>query len=263
MHEFFCPQCKNLLSKKTDNNTEYLFCDSCNRKYSIQQGIPIFGKELPKVTEEYWESRDDTKIVETRLVEFLPADRRFDKILDLGCGDGRSTLPISELGNVVYGLDSSWMQLVHLHAKNQKSIVPINGDAKQLPFPDDYFDLIISLSVVEHIPKNDLPTIFAEAYRTLKSDGLFLVRNDAWFYRVLEVLRIRPSMFGVIPDATHINMMTGGTFAHRLRTANFKIIQEDHFPFYRYEKKHGIKFPRFLKRIFATHSNFICTPIKD
>jgi hypothetical protein len=57
-------------------------------------------------------------------------------------------------------------------------------------------------------------------------------------------------------------MMTPKKFEESLKKAKFEIIKEDHFPFYRYQKKLKIQFPKFIARNFATHSNFICRPIK-
>jgi ubiquinone/menaquinone biosynthesis C-methylase UbiE len=71
--------------------------------------------------------------------------------------------------------------LKQLQRRKIRNLIPVNGDAKELPFPDFFFDLVISISMVEHIPYNDLLRVFSEIRRVLKPYGLFLVRNDAWF----------------------------------------------------------------------------------
>ena len=207
------------------------------------------------------EQKENLLLIEPFLAEFI-SFRKYERILDLGCGDGRAAAAISNLGTQIYCLDSSLNMLKNLQRRKIKNLIPINGDAKELPFPDSFFDLVISISMVEHIPYNDLLKVFSEVRRVLKPDGLFLVRNDAWFYGVLEKFRILPGQFGRKPDPTHINMMTAKKFEILLRKAKFEILREDHFPFYRYQKKLKIKFPKFITRVFATHSNFICKPIK-
>jgi len=209
----------------------------------------------------YWETRPDTQLVEPYLLEFLP-QRKYSKILDVGCGDGRSTIPLTKIAETVYGIDSSKKQIEYLKSKHIKNIIAEVGDINHLPFEHNFFDLVISLSVVEHIPRNELAQVFSEVKRVLKPNGIFMVRNDAWFYHILEQLRIRPGMIGLKPDPTHITMMRGNEFAKRLTDAGFVIIHEDHFPFYRYEKKWGIKFPKWFARIFATHSNIIAEPLR-
>jgi len=253
----FCLKCKIELNQKR----EILICPKCGRKYNYINGIAIFEKTIPKFIEEYWEEKEGSLGIEQYLAEFL-SFRKYKRILDLGCGDGRATAAIWDLGEQIYCLDSSLNMLKQLQRRKIKNLILINGDAKELPFPDSFFDLIISISMVEHIPYNDLLKVFFEVRRVLKPDGLFLVRNDAWFYGILEKLRILPGQFGRKPDPTHINMMTPQKFETTLKKAKFEIIKEDHFPFYRYQKKWKIQFPKFIVRTFATHSNFICKSIK-
>lgn len=257
-HSYFCPACKKVL----DNQRETLACFPCGASYEIKNSVAIFEKNISKKTEEYWDAAAYTNLIEPYLVEFFPKGKIFDQMLDLGCGDGRSTVPLLGISNHIYGIDSSYHYMLDLARRSFGTVTLVNGDAKNLPFPNDFFDAAVSLSVVEHIAYRDMQAVFTEVWRVLKPNALFLVRNDAWFYSVLEHMRIRPGRLGMKPDVTHINMMTGYSFARALRQAGFKIIQEDHFPFYRFEKKYGIRVPNWLGRIFATHSNFMCVPNK-
>ncbi len=257
-HSYFCPACKKVL----DHQRETLACFPCGASYEIKNSVAIFEKNISKKTEEYWDAAAYTNLIEPYLVEFFPKGKIFDQMLDLGCGDGRSTVPLLGISNHIYGIDSSYHYMLDLARRSFGTVTLVNGDAKNLPFPNDFFDAAVSLSVVEHIAYRDMQAVFTEVWRVLKPNALFLVRNDAWFYSVLEHMRIRPGRLGMKPDVTHINMMTGYSFARALRQAGFKIIQEDHFPFYRFEKKYGIRVPNWLGRIFATHSNFMCVPNK-
>lgn len=45
-------------------------------------------------------------------------------------------------------------------------------------FPDSYFDLVVSLSVIEH--EVDLNAFFKEAYRILKNGGVLFLTTDYW-----------------------------------------------------------------------------------
>ena len=260
--KYFCPECKKEL--KQDNNK--IICFNCQNEYKITNGIAVYGKDISETMEKYWENYDfKADLIENCLEEFIPKNKKYKNILDLGCGDGRGTVAISHLGAKIFCLDTSFNLLKILKLRNLPNIIPINGDGKKLPFPDNYFDLIISISTVEHINYKDLSYVFDEVCRVLKKDGLFLVRNDAWFYGVLEKLRILPGKkkFTTKPDLTHINMMTPWKFKKALKNSNLKIIQEDYFPFYRYQKNiKRLFFPKFLVSIFATHANLICKPIK-
>jgi SAM-dependent methyltransferase len=258
---FFCAHCKDAL-QKTKEGSQQLVCPTCSHVYDYKNSIAVFEVNISKNTEVYWESVAPCTSLEQYLLEFIPQDREYRYSLDLGSGEGRATEVIAPIVEKVVGLDTSYNSLTRLVQRNISNVVAIKADAKNLPFPADFFDLVISLSVVEHIPYSDLATVFSEVHRTLAPNGLFVVRNDGWFYGVLEKMRIRPGQFGRTPDSTHVNMMTGRRFAAALTRAGFVILREDHFPFFRYEKKLGVRAPRFIARLFATHSNFVCTPIK-
>ena len=262
---FFCLNCKKELKLINNCDLSILRCDFCDISFLYKNGIAVFETNLPKVIEDFWENYfeiNKERSVELYLKEFFNKKDFFPKMLDLGCGDGRSAEAINTIADTLFCLDSSFSCLSKLKQRNLKNIVAIQGDGKNIPFPDNFFDGIISLSVVEHIPRENLSDFFKEVHRVLKKDGIFLVRNDAWFYGILEKLRILPNQCGKVPDVTHVSMMTGGTLCKELKKANFEIIKEDHFPFYRFEKKYNIKIPRFVARFFSTHSNFICKPIK-
>lgn len=50
------------------------------------------------------------------------------------------------------------------------------GDiTKNLPFEDNYFDIIIAVAVLEHILEKDLNKLLKEFNRVLKKNGLFIV----------------------------------------------------------------------------------------
>ena len=100
------------------------------------------------------------------------------KVLDLGCGLGRHTVYFASLGYEVSAMDISeeavkgtkkWLQEEQLEAKVE------SGKMTNLPYPDDYFDLVIAFNVIYHAFKHDVIKTIDEITRTLKKDGyLFL-----------------------------------------------------------------------------------------
>ena len=56
--------------------------------------------------------------------------------------------------------------------RNVKKIV---GEAEDLPFGDNSFDIVIATFLIVHL--KDLERFFDEVYRVLKPGGLFLVTN--------------------------------------------------------------------------------------
>ena len=107
----------------------------------------------------------------------LACESKNNKILDLGTGCGILLPSLSQYGEV-YGLDYSKKyldkakQLCENHNLNvDLSRVNINED--KLPYQDNFFDVIISLSVLEHI--KDLDIALKKVYRILKKEGIFIV----------------------------------------------------------------------------------------
>jgi ubiquinone/menaquinone biosynthesis C-methylase UbiE len=117
---------------------------------------------------------------------FTQAERDFlfgkvhadQRVLDMGCGTGRFTVPMAERGAIVTGLDISPAMLGiagrklaerHLHADL------LEGDMSDLPFPDSSFDVVTSMLALMHIPLDDRPAVFGEVRRVLRPGGCMLL----------------------------------------------------------------------------------------
>ena len=80
------------------------------------------------------------------------------KILDIGCGGGLISEPMSRLGANVTGIDASDknIQVAKLHAKkNNLNINYLNTRPEKLKLQNE-FDIILNLEVVEHVEDLDL-----------------------------------------------------------------------------------------------------------
>ena len=66
-----------------------------------------------------------------------------------------------------------------------KSVYLVNGNACQLPFPKNCFDLVWSVGVFQHIPDFDIA--IKETYRVLKKNGIFInySYNNAFFTKLI------------------------------------------------------------------------------
>jgi 2-polyprenyl-3-methyl-5-hydroxy-6-metoxy-1,4-benzoquinol methylase len=56
----------------------------------------------------------------------------------------------------------------------------IQEDVSILNLPDNYFDVITNISVLEHIPFNKMPIILKNIHSKLKQDGVFICTLDAY-----------------------------------------------------------------------------------
>jgi len=51
------------------------------------------------------------------------------------------------------------------------------GDARSLPFPDDYFDVLYNSYMMDLIPTGEVPVVLREYQRVLKKDGMLILVN--------------------------------------------------------------------------------------
>ncbi len=121
-----------------------------------------------------------------RVMDALVIDRD-DRILDLGCGHGRSLTELAtraRMGRVV-GADSSELMVEIAVQRNRALIEAARVDVvlatvESLPFPDDVFDKVLCVHVLYFW--NDLDVSLREIARVLKPGGrlglLFRTKAD-------------------------------------------------------------------------------------
>lgn len=94
------------------------------------------------------------------------------KILDLCCGAGQTTKFLVKYSDNVIGLDLSPVALSKAQ-KNVPSANYIEGFAQNLPFDNNYFDIIHTSVALHEMTTSELEQIFQEVYRVLKPQGIF------------------------------------------------------------------------------------------
>src|SRR5919109_317642 len=105
-----------------------------------------------------------------------------ERVLDLGSGAGTDSLVaaqmVGEQGQVT-GIDMTPAMLEKARAAAAElgvtNVEFVEGEAEQLPFPDESFDVVISNGVIDLIPDKD--AVFAELHRVLVPDGRLLERH--------------------------------------------------------------------------------------
>jgi SAM-dependent methyltransferase len=106
---------------------------------------------------------------------FPPADRPLD-VLDFGCGTGAFLEHLERFGTVS-AVDADPSAVSFCHARGRRE-VQVAQPGAPLPFPDDAFDLVTSLDVIEHI--DDDVAALAELRRVLRPGGSLLVAVPAY-----------------------------------------------------------------------------------
>ncbi len=120
-----------------------------------------------------------------RFFKYLKKEEKVEltglNILDLGCGTGRNSNYLGELGNTVVGVDIAKIAIDI--AKSRASEMQLNnvsyvvGDiGAGYLFTDNYFDLILDITSSNSLNEKERDIYVKEVYRTLKKDGYFFVR---------------------------------------------------------------------------------------
>ena len=85
---------------------------------------------------------------EYRLLHKLLAPSPGESLLDVGCGTGYFTRRFARSGSAVTGIDASPAMLSIAQAQTVAAERYLTGDARALPFPDQAFDLSISVTAL-------------------------------------------------------------------------------------------------------------------
>ena len=99
-----------------------------------------------------------------------------DKIvLDAPCGVGWGT-SLLKSAHKIYGVDISEEAICYARKHFKKDNIEYKiGDMAELPFKNDFFDVVICLEGFEHVPRNIGMKFLDEAIRVLKKKGLIIM----------------------------------------------------------------------------------------
>jgi tRNA (uracil-5-)-methyltransferase TRM9 len=117
-----------------------------------------------------------------------------EKILDLGCGNGRWYKVFKEKKVNYFGVDNS-EKLIEIAKENFPDAKFFVGNALNLPFQDDFFDKVYSIALLHHIPSEDFRIkVLKEAKRVLRPGGILTL--TCWrIHRLREILAFLKYMF--------------------------------------------------------------------
>lgn len=176
---------------------------------------------------------------------FNPAD--YKNALDVGCGTGNIASKLTRLGIPnIYGLDLS-NNMLKVAQKNDTKITYVHGDSENLPFQDNFFDLIIYNSSLHHFPS--YVKSLEESCRVLRDGGeIFLLceKNKSGIEKMESELGIYPG-----DDGTDIHRFSPGDFedfanSHKINKIN--IVMTDLVSFL-YHKKLSKEIPENLRNL--------------
>jgi ubiquinone/menaquinone biosynthesis C-methylase UbiE len=100
------------------------------------------------------------------------------RVLDVACGTGNTAIPLARRGAQVTGVDIAPNLLAQARERAAAEHLEITfdeGDAEQLPYPNDTFDAVVSMFGAMFAPRPEM--VVSEFARVLKPGGLLAMAN--------------------------------------------------------------------------------------
>lgn len=208
----WCPACRG--GKPARENDAYV-CPACERRFPIAGGIPRLLEDVPADSrqiqrvfdfehrrfQDSWYTQFEPRLVDQFLDECkLPRDFfKAARALDAGCGSGRWSYALAELGAelVAFDLTSGGIEMAQQNLGDRDNVSICQANVFQPPFEEQAFDFAMSWGVLHHTPdthaafKSLVPlvkpggTLFVMVYEKHSPVMFFFTDILRWFMRRL------------------------------------------------------------------------------
>jgi ubiquinone/menaquinone biosynthesis C-methylase UbiE len=136
----------------------------------------------------------------SNLLETLPPGL---KVLDVGCGTAHLTNWIKEKGNDVTGIEPS-IEMYNFAKVNFPHLTIVEAISSNLPFPDNYFDLIVSFEVLRYLSAEENIESYKEFKRVLKPGGnIFVTQVNKYSFDYYFVFHKIKSVYCKLTNKIH------------------------------------------------------------
>lgn len=109
--------------------------------------------------------------IENEIINLI-SNNNYNNILEAGCGTGRWIKSLKDFNKNVFGMDYSY-DMLKIPKDNNGNLNVVNGNAVEIPFKNNFFDLIFCVNAVHHFP--DKVKFIWESKRTLSANGMIAI----------------------------------------------------------------------------------------
>lgn len=183
-----CPACR--AARPVQENGAYA-CPSCKRRFPVVRGIPRLLEDVPEDSQQIqqvfdfehrrfrdsWYTRFEPRLVEQFLDDCRLPREFFEgrRALDAGCGSGRWSYALAELGTdlVAFDLTEGGVEAASEQLSERSNVSVCQANVFQPPFAEESFDFLMSWGVLHHTP--DTHAAFRSLVPLVKPGGTMYV----------------------------------------------------------------------------------------
>ena len=192
-------------------------CSVCGLIFAEQdKGLRYYaGKYVNMVDKEYVNEEKGRRRASIKILEKIEKVKRPGRLLDIGCANGFFLDEARRRGWEVCGIEVSKWAVDY--ARKRLNLNVARGPIKRASFPDNSFDVVVMLDVLEHL--TDPKHVLLEARRVLKDGGILYISTPDISSLMSKVLRAK--WWGI--NKFHLFYFSKHTFEKMLDACGFKV----------------------------------------
>jgi 2-polyprenyl-3-methyl-5-hydroxy-6-metoxy-1,4-benzoquinol methylase len=152
------------------------------RFVSLENYASAFGLQWNTFVKTQLDSHSGLNITIERLercLGFPVSNLKGKNVLEVGCGAGRFTELLVNSGALVHSIDlSNAVEANKNNIGDKQNYRIAQAGAYEIPFPDDSFDVVICLGVIQHTPSSE--KTIESLWQKVKPGGLLVIDHYRW-----------------------------------------------------------------------------------
>jgi len=202
-----------------------------------------FYKNYFKIEKEHWLMVGRRMIVSDTLSTYIIKKHKDTKILDFGCGSGLFVEELGQVGYDAHGIDISSEAIKFGQLRGIRNLGVI--EAHKIDFPDNTFDVVMTLDVLEHL--EDEEWALKEMERVLKPGGIVIAMVPAYMF-----------LWGIQDEVAHHyrRYTKAGLLRVINNTTSFETVRSSYFNTFLFLPITAVRFLTKILRVKSRESDF-------